>query len=281
MKTFLKDSSSNINPILFIIAVLLFILVFLYNDSFAQEQQARMSVGVMGGGVAGVVACSTPSGSIVSEGFGEGSTACYSGATGDDATCSLTWTVSGDSVTWHHTLQAGSPTGSCTYGLNSNTANESTERIYYDTVTTYAAATNLDLEFSIYFNSYAVDAGAFIQLISWGALNTGATGYNVTFALYNVTGTYQIGLYGASGSTKVTVSTATWYTVKIHLDATAASSYFQVTGGGSTTCDTASECTFSRSNAADNRYLVIGSLSGEGTGESVDYEIGYITLNAL
>jgi hypothetical protein len=214
----------------------------------------------------GDAACSTPSGTILSESFGDG------GGTTD-----ATWTTNGDSYTYQHSLQAGSPSGSCTYGLLHDTANESGERIYWDNGSAIDySTTNLDIEFSIYFNSFTMDASSNIWLVSWATANGGVVNYTGFVDIFYNGTNYYLQANGTAGN--VQIATGTWYYIKMHIDTTAASSYLQVTGGGSTTCDVASECTFTRTDNS-GRYLVIGSIYGEAATEAVSYEIGYITIN--
>ena len=246
---------------------LVFIFAFLLCCS-AIQVQARGIMTMCGAGMP-VAGCTTPSGTVLSESFGDG-------GTDTDAT----WATSGDSYTYKHELQASSPAGSCTYGLLHDTANESGERVYWDNGSGIDYSnTNVTIEFSLYVNSFTIDNSANIIFMSWATANAGSINNTITVRFYKTSGgALQLFAGGASNSTFVGISTETWYTVKIHINTTAASSYFQVTGGGSTTCDTANECKFSRSDQS-GRYLVIGSLNGEGAAEAISYEIGYVTVN--
>lgn len=252
---------------------LLFILTLILS-LWAFPAYAWMNIAVAGGG--GGEGCSTPSGSVMDESFGDNSTACYAGATGNDATCIETWTVTGDSATFHHTLQAGAPAGSCTYGLLHDTSNENGERISWDNGSGIAYATSTDVFFSLYINSNTITNYGNIAIVSLGPASNylNATGY---VDVINNNGQLVIrARAAASVSTNVNISTSTWYTCKLHLDGTAANSYFKVSEVD--TCDADSECTFTRSDN-DKRYLVIGSLSGEGVSEAISFELGYIYVN--
>ena len=205
---------------------------------------------------------------ILNETF-EGSTACYSGATGNDATCVATWTVSGDSATWYHALQAGMPEGAGTYGLLHDTANEDTERVYWDNGSAIARATyNVDVEFSIYINSATVTDGSSIRLVGIGP-RTGVSSGTMFLRIANTSGQLSFDAYGSNDSLNTNVSVNTKYTVKLHSDTTLTESYIQIDGG--------TQRTFSRS-ANDMRYVFIGSIFGEGADEAVSFEIGHITV---
>ncbi len=213
-------------------------------------------------------ACTTPTGTILSESFGDGA-----------ADTDETWGTNGDSYAFKHALQAGSPTGSCTYGLQHSTANESAERVYWDNGSAIDySTTSLDITFSIYVNSVTMDAASSIYILSWATANGGLVNTTAYVTLFYNAGQLYIKGTGASGGTNVAISTGTWYACKLHIDTTAANSYFQVTGGSSTTCDAASECTFTRANYS-GQYLVIGSIYGEAATEAADFEIGYVAIN--
>ena len=92
---------------------------------------------------------------------------------------------------------------------------------------------------------------------------------------YNYNGTiHRIQAYTTgSQSVFVTLSLDTWYDVIVHYDTTPGSSYFKVVGGGSTTCDTASECLFTRVAGLDAQYFFYGAGIGVGAGETADIVI--------
>ena len=246
------------------------------------KSMARTNPYVAGAGVAAAAVCSAPTGDIISERFGDGgSTACYSGATGDDVKCDNTWTVPAVTPTfvpdWYYTLSGTPPEGaSCAYGLNLPlTSDGNRARVYI------AAAVNTDVTADIKFSFYLESLGTTLTdglSLAFLSLHEDNEGGDNTVKIKNLSGNPQLYCTGANNSVATTIAADTWYEVTMHLDATAASSYCQVTGGGVTTCDAASECAFTRSvagGAATN--LVIGKVGY--TTYDVNFTLGYITIN--
>jgi len=221
--------------------------------------------------VAGTVKAATGPVIILNETF-EGSTACYSGATGNDATCVVTWTRSNADATWYHALQAGAPADAGTYGVNL-IPTDNAHRIYWDYGSSVARATyNVDIEFTLYINSATIDDDAYIGILSWASLNTGLSQAGA-LRVYNDTTPEpdQLSLVasGVSTSDAIDISAGTHYSVKIHLDTTYTDSYITVD---------ATTKTFSRGTSNDGRYFIIGSFLGQGVGETLDFEIGHIKV---
>lgn len=234
---------------------------------------------LIGSGISTQIEDCTPNGSILSESFGDGSTACFSGATGDDATCDNTWGISGDSVSFHHALTGLPTTGSCVYGILSDTSNENAEKILFNYGSSIAYTTTTDIKFSIYFNNMTVDTNANIWIVM-ASEGTTATNMPAVIVVRNNSGTYVLSVYSSTSSFvgNVPININTWYDVVLRLDATASDSYFQVVGGGSTTCDQTTDCKFTRDNK-NKQYFQIGSLSNEGASESISFEMGYFYVN--
>ena len=72
---------------------------------------------------------------------------------------------------------------------------------------------------------------------------------------------------GATSSTLINIATATWYTVDLHLDATAASCSLSVNGGAAQTFTCNSQTT---------NYIIVGNVS-TGT-DAITYVIGNLYL---
>lgn len=216
-----------------------------------------------------VAGCSTPTGDVIYESFGDDSTACTAGGT---EACVNTWTISGDSQTFKSELPGSPPEGSCTYGLLSDTANESTERIYLDIGDAIAYTTSVDVELSLYVDSATtIDNNATMIFVSFGANNAG--NYNFAWSLQLLDSSEIqpiIRANGASVATGTTLTENTWYTIFVHSDATAADSYYTVNGGA--------HQTFTRYDK-NMEYLVVGSVSGEGATEALKFYVGYVYVN--
>lgn len=213
--------------------------------------------------------CSTPTGNVMYESFGDDSTACTSGGT---EACVNTWTVeNGDSQTFKVELPGSPPPGSCTYGLLSDTANESSERISLDVGDAISYETSTDMVFSVYIeSSTTVDVNGNIVIVAIGSTNSGATNYCANLRLFNAAGQMQMFVYGTAGSDKVNISEDTWYTIKIHMDATAANSYWQINGGSQTSFERADQ---------NKEYVVVGSIGNEGATESTKFYVGYLYVD--
>lgn len=111
-----------------------------------------------------------------------------------------------------------------------------------------------------------------IGILNWDNNTTpsdsGASGF---LRLSNESGAdLRISMGATTTSTKVVLSTGTWYAVKIHLDGTAASSYFRIDAG--TACDADGECTFTRYDTADGQHLFLGVVNGLDADEAVAVE---------
>lgn len=77
-------------------------------------------------------------------------------------------------------------------------------------------------------------------------------------------------LLGDSDSSYVQFTTDTWYTIMIHLDSTAASSYFTVDGG--------SQNSFTRETYSV-RYISLGATNSTNTDETVEIEVGRVWVD--
>lgn len=225
-----------------------------------EMQLARMSGPMLGSGGSAAV-CSTPSGDELSEGFG--------------ATPDNTWTAVTLTPEYGHTLQTGAPDGSCATGLRLVTSTSGgRERIYWNRGSTIASTTTIDIVFSFFLNQSGVDDGYVRTIACFGSTNEG--GQNC-LALKKSGASDILLASGSAASEAVTIAANMWYTITLHLDATAASSYFKVVGGESTTCDADAECAFTRDTTADPQYFVFGRNTY--VDDLYDFEIGYITIN--
>jgi hypothetical protein len=243
--------------------VITFLCLILLLFCTAGESHARGALACAGG--SGAAACSAPAGSILRESF--------EGATPDN-----TWTAVTLTPTYQSALATGMPTGACTNGVNlvlSTTGNR--ERIYWKRGSALDYATSsFDIEIHFYISSWTIADGYGIPFVSWASDNEGGT-YAAKLVLTRSGSTYSVAVSGASTSASVAIALETHYVAKIHIDATAASSYFQLTGGSSTTCDTAAECTFTRGNVS-GQYLGIGKNDYLSNRE-LNIQVGYATIN--
>jgi hypothetical protein len=213
-------------------------------------------------------ACSTPStGDELNEGFI---------GSGYENTISETGTGTIDE---DFTLSGSPPTGSCTEGLNVVTNEASNYSQWNRGSAIDSSAVTFKVYLSIYVDAITLDNYAYGNFLAWTSGTDPSS--NQTFALRfrNNNGTYQVQVSGENG-TRTDIALDTWYEVVYYNDAsTPANSYFQLTGGGSTTCDLTTDCTFTPAQTVDGQYLSFGATSGVGAGESVDVEIGYVYMD--
>jgi len=210
----------------------------------------------------GGAACSTPSnGDQFDEGF-----------LGTGYENSWTEVVSTGTVDEDFTLSGTPLTGSCTEGLNVIAAAVS-DKAYIDIGTEIdEAAENFNVFFQFYIDSHTIDDYASVSIVV-AADNSNGT-YNYTWRAYIIEDSgFKFTVTGSAGATATVVAEDTWYSVLIHSNTTAASSYYQIDTDADPTDQ--AQNTFTRANYGFE-YLHVGSVMGNGTGESIDIEWGYI-----
>ena len=235
--------------------------------------EARMTAVVVGGGVpAESGGCSTPTtSSELNEGFlGSG----YEN----------TWSETGTgTIDENYSLPGSPPESSCTEGLQISKSETGILYTRWDRGSAIDISANVvDLTFSIYIDSAVMDSYAYGTLMVLSSGSDPSTGNLLSLKLrcnsasQCSSSSLQFSLNTVSG-TRVALTVDTWYEIKIHINASG-TSYFQVTGGGNTTCDTTDECTFTITDV-DPRYLSITAMDDFGAGESITYAIGDIHID--
>ena len=222
---------------------------------------------------ASAAVCSPTTGNVLTEGFEN-----LSGSSNYQSNVGM-WTQTGTTIDNQAALSGSPPANSCTKGVSFNTGASGASKAMWDRGTVIDNNMTTDVVFDFYITSVTLDNFANIPILSWAGAVTGNGQGGLQ--LYNNNGTLSVRCSNgidSSTSTPVPVSATTWYTVTIHYDATAASSYCQVVGGGSTTCDAAAECAFTRTQVP-SRYLITGPYQNVGAAESVNYTIGYVRIN--
>lgn len=205
--------------------------------------------------------CSTPAiGTTLNEGFvGTG----YENS----------WTESGSTVDEDFTLSGSPPANSCAEGLNVNTS-ASDAYTYWDNGSAMTRAVDMDFIVEIYVNSVTLDTDTYVTVLSWDDDTSfddpGVGGLRIR----NVSGTYKFVGRGYTTTLSFDISTGTWLTVTMHLDATAASSYFQCAG-----CSDETQKAFTRKDTVDGRYFGLGAPGSIDAGESLDIEYGRVYIN--
>lgn len=231
------------------------------------------AMGPSGSGTPVSPTCTTPTNSSeLDEGFignGDG----Y-----ENANWSETGTVNPD-----FTLSGSPPESSCEEGLNVNIS-QATAYAQWDKQAVIDAGTVVyEAVCEVYIDSAVLDSYTYGYIIVWSAGSDPSTNQNWYVALrcnsgsQCNSGSLQFSFMNDSGS-RVGISMDTWYTVRVahNLGGT---SYFQVTGGGNTTCDGPTECSVTP-NDIDARYLSLGAIAlWTQSGEALDIEFGYCSID--
>lgn len=230
---------------------------------------------MVGGGVPVVAGCTTPNtGSELDEGFiGAG----YEVAG---------WSEVGDgTVNENYTLDGSPPAGSCTEGLNVIAADSNTYAQWDrgSGIDITGGANVIDLTFSVYVKSASMASYSYLQLLVLSPATNPSTTPVLALKLRCNSGSactnsnLQFSFNSETGS-RVSMSVNTWYEIKMHIDLSG-TSYFQVVGAGSTTCDTEGECAVTTTDDQDGRYLSVGVVVDTGSGEGADVVFGEIHIN--
>jgi hypothetical protein len=185
--------------------------------------------------------------------------------------------AAGHTLDEDYTLSGTPPTDSCTEGLRVTVDGAGLTYTRWDRGSTIdVSETDIDFTFDLYIESWDIAAYGYAPLVSFSSGTDPTTGYPVRIRLRNNAGALQI--EATSTGTRVGISTETWYTVTLHIDADGANHYFTVVGGGNTTCDTAGDaCVPGVTDTTDFRYISIGALDGF-AGASA-YQFGFVSLN--
>lgn len=179
------------------------------------------------------------------------------------------WTNVGSTPDSNFTLSGTPPANSCLEGLNT-VATAAEVRIFWNRGSTIPVSTSTDIVMEFYVDAMTIDSFFNAFILSWAGNNDGSYGYTGNINIINSGGTYQLRAQGATLSTGIAIAENTWYTVKLHLDTAAASSYIQVDGG--------TQYAFTRTETA-GQYLHVGAVSNLSVGESLDLEVGYIYVS--
>lgn len=169
-------------------------------------------------------------------------------------------------------LTTNKPTGACDTALRVISSGAVT---YAQWDSGSARIYNFDFYFHIYFSTITVASGGtyVIFTVNNSSLNPAGT-VRVQVRLRNTAGTLTIEAQGDTSSSTTTVTTGQWYKVKIHLDATAASSYIQVNDGA--------QNSFTRGTGGANwRYMEVGGTRDVGAGEVLDAYYDVIAIENL
>lgn len=246
-------------------------IIFLLASPLCAMQPAILAVLSSGG----AAACTPTTGSIANFGF---ETANYGGEGGvcGSAPCWTETVGAGGSINNHQTLADSPPTGSCTYGLEVNMANATTTYTIWDKGSTLDRSTSTDIVCQMQVNANTMNTNFnAVSLMHWHT--NSSQPYNRSLGLgaidifVNGATTYLRGS-GAGNSGLVTITPGTtWLTLQLHLDATAASSYFKCVSG----CSSSTNQTFTRNDTADGRYLILGYPNAGTSGDSGKATYGY------
>jgi hypothetical protein len=172
---------------------------------------------------AAVAGCTTPTGSLLTESFGDSSTSCW---TSGPSTCNNTWTSTGS--TSIDTAPSGAPNNTvCTNALKFT---QSATEAYVSRAITANYTTPVDAYFYFYWDSDSLTNGQSVRLLLIGE---GAT-YGQRGAIYLARNGANTQLFAQGSdysaySSNLTIDT--WYKVQMHLEAGAAASNFKLNDG--------------------------------------------------
>lgn len=149
-----------------------------------------------------------------------------------------TWTNIGDSAKMNiidtTAYTSGKPAGACdkAFVLTNGTDGVEAFKLWDNGSAIVTSSTALDVVFSLYVETSPGNNDAFIFLTANNNVSTTTASPVFDAALYNNAGTLQIGIGGTAATALYTnVTAGTWNTIKIHIDTTAANSYWQLNGG--------------------------------------------------
>lgn len=173
-----------------------------------------------------VAGCSTPTGTALTESFGDSSISCW---TSGPTTCDNTWTVtgSGNSIV---TSPAGSPANSACANSFQLVGTASTQFITRN-ITSIPEATAVDVYAYLYVTSEALGTYTSRTLLAVTGAATRATVH-----LYRAdAGTLYLRGSGLTNSANVSITTGTWYKVRLHAETGTDVSYITVNDGSAQT----------------------------------------------
>jgi hypothetical protein len=168
--------------------------------------------------------CTTPSGSLLTESFGDAGSLCW---TGGPSTCDGTWTLTDATAAASIGAVPGTPLSNtaCTNGLTFNTTNAAAQ--VDKTFTQQDANTSVDAYFTLYVTSHGIGSGSSCTI---GRVTTSTGTDTAKAALRNNGGQLEISGVGAASGARITILTGDWYQVRLHTDATEANSYISLDG---------------------------------------------------
>jgi hypothetical protein len=198
--------------------------------------------------------CTTPTGTTLTESFGDSTgTSCWNSG---PSTCNNSWTI-GQGTAFSIVSSPGTPPSntSCANSLQMALAGADTE-IYRALSKTQATA--FDWYGEIYLTSHSI--------AQWNTVNIVTFDNRAQLAFFNSGGTLILIGRGSDNSSGITINTGTWYKVRLHLATGTGASYVSVNDGANDT--------FTQ-NANDVSSMVIG------TNDSVTYTLlfGYVRVD--
>jgi hypothetical protein len=201
----------------------LILLPLLCSLCFAQGIGGKAGFGGKAGGAGGAVAaCSTPTGTNITESFGDSITSCWAAG---PASCNNTWTIQSGTSESIIATPAGAPTNTaCSQSL------QMVLTAGAGLITLPITGATLDINFTLYVTSNGLSNFNEAPLISisqfgGGGSQVGEVGFNQQPGQLTLEG------FGTAASAGVNISLNTWYTVNLHLASGAAASYITVNGG--------------------------------------------------
>lgn len=163
------------------------------------------------------------------------------------------------------------PTGACDTALlvTVNAGSTASGSVYWNRGSAIAAATTVDHIFYLYFTSVP-DVTEQFAMVAAGNSSSQGSGRQWWLYVTNAAGALSFQARGSTYSAVVAGSSNQWMKVRIHADATAASSFLQIDDGATNT--------FTRANV-DFQYLHIGAIAEVTSGDNATYYADLIAIN--
>jgi hypothetical protein len=228
------------------------ILILLASPCFSAN------LAITGGGVA--AACTTPSGTTLTESFGEGSTLCWSGGT---SVCNSLWAKTGTGISIAASPGAPAANTDCANSLAIVNPAASTNYVVLPLPVTIPSGTAYTFEMGFYVTSHAIDAWNVEYMMALGS--TVGTGDIAAGVLWFTTGPTDLEVEPWNNTERQVLSIGAWHTLVISVNG--ASSYLAIDGG--------THRVFT-AGAKDTNYIILGQQT---SGYAISWSIGYLKID--
>ena len=173
--------------------------------------------------------CTTPSGTTVTESFGDSSTLCW---TSGPSNCNQTWKIGSGSIQSIISSPGTPPANTACANSMQMTTSGSNDFIYKDGFGILSSS-NYDVRGTIYVSS-GISLGNAVTILCWvqnASTDCDLSNAIVSIRLGNPSGTSQLWGMGSDQGMGINITLSAWHTFVLHHDSTAANCYLAVDGG--------------------------------------------------